>query len=519
MCLGNDSNRWLKIIWLISIYRGKHRNWIIDTDLTVQFTASGKAQLRQEVKRFIQIHISRTEKERTLTKIEIQKMQDIHDRLIESEVEKYCWYFDTKLMRQSNSRERTQQERRRAMKSLLPGIIELSTKVIYSFEVGHSLAETNSELFGEICQYLISEKKLSEFARGYLSESYQLHGISWLRENILQNRSRLDEATLVLTYLSVEACPEIWQELSLEQNNIESLYWKNIYQEMSPWVSNQNQNTLVQKLNQHKKFSTVFNYIYMLDERCLEDATIIDFLTGLAPQFSKKIKVEEKMSYDLRILFRRLRNNKTNRDIVISLELQYSRLLAKYGNENFPFYLHEELSTNPARFVELISLSHLPDESTWEQYLKEEKPNWPNLNNNAAKILETWTQAPGTAHDGNVDFEVLRVYMETAITLCDKTGRKNIGVFELGELLGRTKLDEQGRPHSNICEIIETLNHKELRKGFSCAYTNRRDKATTLKPHDLATSFSSCYPVTAGIFRRLAESNERFAKEMTKIDT
>jgi hypothetical protein len=132
--------------------------------------------------------------------------------------------------------------------------------------------------------------------------------------------------------------------------------------------------------------------------------------------------------------------------------------------------LEEQLATDPAFFVEVLSMVFKPRDST----VGEDVPE--RLARNAYQLLHDWDVVPGTLGVGvAVDPAALNQWVDEALRLAGDADRLEIALDQIGKVLAKAPGDIDGTwPAAPVRGVIERIGRSELDDGFRVQILNSR---------------------------------------------
>lgn len=540
---GKDPMRWKTVLKLADNYTGDMRNRILDAGLSIDFDEEGKDELRRSVKEIITIHSESTGRSAwNLNKADLQKLTLIYEGLISNDVERYGCYFDvealesrrTTKMSYQKIAELSRKKRKEAMQLMLASaglaeVLEMASSAKYPFYVGVALAgieELDEDL---IFMNLDQGANLESVFKGYVMESHQYFGLSWVTDRIAKYQEVYPADALVHFYLSIEASAELWSHLDQGTQEMKDLYWTKVHRKYHPWFHRDHHESFVVHLIQYGRFATAVNSTH--DVGWVSPSLLIEVMQGYMSKASTEQEVKiQSGSYIFGKIMERLIETGTDKQILAGLQWQYFQAMDQERDLKLVDALYEELNSNPAQFAQLVYFKWKPDEGDFEEdFLKAGRDSVMGRGRNANEVLEKWKRLPGMDEDGNCDFDVLKNYFSQALMCCEEKNRRKRGMYELGERLGRAKFAAPEWPHPQVCAIIDLYDNEELSKGFYLGYSNRGGVRVTSGGYnrqlaakkisylrETAERLSLNFPVTAKVIHQLADSKAAWDAHVAK---
>jgi len=530
---GKDSLHWKTVLKLADDYNGEMRTRILDAGLSVDFDGEGKDELRRSLKELIRIHSESTRGTAwNLNKADLQKLRLIYDGLISNDVERYGWYFDvealenrrTTKMSYDEIAELSRKKRKDAMQLMLASsdlavVLVMASGAKYPYYVGVALAGTEGVNEDLIFVHLNQGGNLESVFKGYVMESHQQFGLSWVTERIAMYQQVYPVDVLVHFYLSIEASAELWLHLDRGIPEMKDLYWTKVNQKYHPWFHRDHHESFVTRLVQYGRFATAVNSIYDIGR--VSPQLLIEVMQGYMSKANTEHEVKiHSGSYIFGKIMKRLIDCGTDKQVLAGLQWQYFQALDQERNPELVAVLYDELNNNPAQFAQLVYFKWKPDEGDFEEdFAKEGKESVMDRGQNANEVLERWQRLPGMNEDGSCDFVVLKNYFSHALICCEEKNRRKRGMYELGERLGRGEFVTSKWPHPQVCEIIDFYDNEELSKGFYMGYSNRGGVRVTSGGYnkqyaakkiaylrEAAERLELSFPVTAKVVNEIADS-------------
>jgi len=247
-------------------------------------------------------------------------------------------------------------------------------------------------------------------------------------------------------------------------------------------------------------------------------AEALEALLGIA---EADLEIRELRHYDLGSAFAFLEQHRdaVGPERVARLEWQY---LPALGFEpNIPS-LHRALVEQPSFFVEVLSAIYRRHSGP----ATEPTPEQEALGSNAYRLLSSWEMPPGMRHDGTLDAQALRAWVDAVVPMLDDADRRGVGEIHIGHVLAFAPSDgDGGWPCVEVRDLLEDLQSDEIERGLETQIFNNRG-ITSRSPGEggtqerglaerysrLAGRFSDRWPRTASILRSLAKTYEQDAR-------
>jgi hypothetical protein len=249
----------------------------------------------------------------------------------------------------------------------------------------------------------------------------------------------------------------------------------------------------------------------------------VEMAVAALAQVSSPLGVDWSMfPYNVARLLDYLAANSVDRSTVAQLEWKYLPLLE--DREHEPRLLHEELTSDPEFFAEIVSWVYRADDDDADvSSVGDDERLRVDLGD---RLLRSWRGVPGTSPDGRVDPDELMAWLTTSRRLLAKRGRVRSGDLCIGRALRHAPPDPDGTwPSVPVREAIESISSRDLEHGLELAVYNSRG-VTTRRLNDGGTQerqlarryreyeavASAKWPRTAAMLQRIAETYEADAR-------
>ena len=186
--------------------------------------------------------------------------------------------------------------------------------------------------------------------------------------------------------------------------------------------------------------------------------------------------------------------------------------------------LEKKIAESPGLFVQILAFCFKrrdrgEDPSEWHV-------DDPGRRASAAyRLLSKAACIPGADSAGKVDFQTLYNWVAETRRLCREHGRSVIGDQQIGQLLSKAPVDEDGSwPCRPVCEVLESIASSEIASGIEIGVYNGRgvvsrsmdeggaqERALSDKYRAWAQRRAFDYPYVADILERIAQSYDHDA--------
>lgn len=398
--------------------------------------------------------------------------------------------------------------------------------------VGIALANVGAAHDDKLLGWLDSDDQiLSSTAMTYFSARYAIEGFELVSDLLERDDLTLDQRARLLL-VARDDLPEAWA-LAAADAELEGRYWK-AFQPLGLGRDLVTLDEVADRLIQAGRHADVLHLIGMyphLEENEPRPATaerIVRALDGLLADQTQPPAARTLSTYDFQRLFAYLEAMREHLDPGVLVRLEWSYLPALGYDAKVPA-LSESLATDPAGFVGVVCTVYrarprTEDEEGAEDKGDDEQRN-ASLAANAYHLLSAWDSPPGLVH-GVMDANVLRAWVDRAMELLEERGRTEVGLQQIGQVLGHTPPDADGTwPGVVVRDLLEDLQLDHIETGLYLQIVNSRgitsrgledggDQELKLAAdyRAKAEALADSAPRVAGLFRRIAVSYESDAR-------
>ena len=400
----------------------------------------------------------------------------------------------------------------------LERVLELRLEVKYPWYLGEALAKMikDEQDLQSVWQCLEDDTPHIAFAHGFISQKLRCEKFSWMQALVQELlKKEYSDKAVANALFPVRLGQELWNYIDSLGEGVQREYWLR----MRPYFNGLTDEEIIvciNKLLHYRRFSSAVEVA-----RChlipIPSDMLIDVLRRWATEESQE--PQSPVGYEIEGIFEEL-NKRTDIDegTYCELETLYLSLLTRVGTQVGVPHLEAELASNPESFVQLLKWLYSPKNK--DQKRKEQKCLSKEQIRNAATrsrlMLEAWRKIPGMQEDGTIDEAELREWIDVARALAEECDRLEVADVHIGQLLAKYPEDLPNWPARTIFQVIEDINTKEIKKGYSVGMYNKRG-VTTRGIFDgggierdraeyfgeLASSLMCDYPNVAGIFQQL----------------
>jgi hypothetical protein len=376
---------------------------------------------------------------------------------------------------------------------------------------------TDNEVL-KVCSSLEDEEPYIRFGHGFMYRKSVLEGFDWVKSlfNKLKEKG-FSYKTLSNVLIPLDQNKALWNFISEQDNEVQDLYWKNVYPRFLRTMEDEIDYGLNQLLS-YKRFFSAIDVAYLKPEKVKSERLIEILEKAVTQEADEKARFK---GYEIERIFEELDKREIDRSKLIQLEWYYLALMDSYGSNRNPKNLENELATNPSFFIDVLKWLYLPKD---KELLEKEKEGISDeifrfRGKQSYHLLHSWKKIPGLNEDNTIDKEVLWDWIKKARALAVDVKRLKVADAEIGRLLAQYPENIPEWPNETIFEVIESINSDSIKRNYSSGMFNKRsftsrgafdggdierEKASYFQK--LATDFKLKYPNVAEIFANMAKS-------------
>lgn len=158
------------------------------------------------------------------------------------------------------------------------------------------------------------------------------------------------------------------------------------------------------------------------------------------------------------------------------MEVKFLELLDRFGNAR-PTTLFRHLAERPDFFCEVIRLLYRSKNEVGEAPGEKIEPDKTKeqIARRAYRLLGDWDYPPGRIINGDFDPERLISWMEAVKAKCIESGHWKVASHHIGEILFYAPREEDGLWVEAVCELLDSKEDVEFRRGLYIKIVNSRD--------------------------------------------
>jgi len=498
------------------------------------------------IRRILSHHRSYTDNDWALPEEELKKFEELYNKLKPIDiVNQYIWLFNDRWPAfaegfknietdRDQQYQKIDEARNKAVRIFLKElglkkILELRFLVKEPITLAYALAMviTDQKDVIFVCEYLKDEEKNLGFIRDFISRKSMDKGFKWvtkLFKSLQQKEFNNKELSNIL--LPIYQSKQLWDFVSTLNKELQNEYWQN----MSPAFYNASLEEKIigiQKLIEYKRFFSAIDISSHFSETLPTEILVELLEKSVLDSSTEQARLD---AHDVERVFETLdKRSDLEHSTLFHLEWLYISLLSSYNIRRNPIVLHEELSKNPAFFVELLRWLYSPESKTKME--EERKGISDEIIQNVAKkvyhLLSSWKKIPGMKLDNSIDEIELSNWINEARQLARAEERLTPADVYIGKVLAQYPENIPDWPQEIIFKIIEEINSDSLKRNYSAAMFNKRgsssrgvfdggdiERAHAMYFEKLSNDYKNKYPNVAKIFKNLSSNYFLDAKKM-----
>lgn len=411
-------------------------------------------------------------------------------------------------------------------------ITRLAREASVHGSVGTALASVPSSHDAELLGWLASDDlEFANTAMSYFASRYAIDGFEFLRGLLAQDDLTVDQRARLLL-VARDNLPEAWA-LAAADPELEIRYWT-AFQPLGLGQDFDQIDQVADRLIQAGRHADVLHFMGMYSHiekdgpRPEAAKLIVRALDGLLADQTQSASARGLQTYDFQRLFAYLEAMREHLEPGDLVRLQWSYLPALGYDAKVPA-LSESLAADPAEFVGIVCTVFRARPTTEDEEAAhdqpDEEPDDAAMASNAYRLLNAWDSPPGLV-DGVMNAETLRAWLDRAIELLAERGRTEVGLQQIGQVLGHTPPDPDGTwPGVVVRDLLEDVQLEHIETGLYLQIVNGRgitsrgledggDQELQLAANyrAKAEALADVAPRMAAVFRRIAFSYESEAR-------
>ena len=374
-----------------------------------------------------------------------------------------------------SERKKLESKRRDAINAILEGdgleaVLEFSRKVEMPGYVGVSLGGIDTiHIDSNLLPALLNttEQAEKQFISSYIFARSQEKGWEWV--DALDKASwTKDELSALLIYLPF--CRNSWERASEFLKEDEVLYWKSV--DVNPYQTDDDLTPAIDKLLNYGRPGRAIDCLYCQKHRDLPLDIERSVKALLMPMTDEDFIVTLGVSHITDLIEALQENPDTPDDDMCRIEGRFLQILGE-NHQAKPKFLYKKLSVDPEFFCEIISLIYRSKDDPAEGVEQDEVKR--GIATNAWHLLYGWKLMPGLQGDGLFSPEEFKKWYESSRVLCEKAGRLEFALSEIGKILFYAPSDPDGLwMHRVVLDVLESNESVQIRESFCGEIFNSR---------------------------------------------
>jgi len=547
----NDEEKFAQLIKETPNLSPKDRKRVLDwADEVYPNIKQEKFSTWEIIRGILYHHRSHPDTDWALPESELMRLENLYNKLQPTDIIcKYIWLFNEHWPEfpegfkyepnESEKRFEQQQKhidevRENAVMIFLKEIgvnrtIELRKNVKEKWALGDTLAKvikSKTDVI-KICDCLYDERNLISFIHSFIYRKSTIKGFEWVKLLFKElQEKKFSNKALSNVLIPLNQNKQLWDFVASLDEEIQNEYWQNINPHF--YHINDDEKAIgIEMLLKHKRFFSAIDIASHFAD-VISSNLLSEMLRRAATEESNE--TPHFIGYEIEQIFEELdKRTDIDKSTLIYLEWLYLPILDSYGTKRKPKNLEEELANNPDFFIEVLKWIYIPKDKTLLE--KEREGISDEAIQNRAKqayhLLHSWKKIPGMKEDNSIDETELKNWVTKARTLAESVSRLEVADIEIGKILAQYPEDIPLWPQEKIFQIIEEINSKSLKSGYSSAMYNKRGSSTrgvfdggdierekAAYFEKLANECKNKYPSVAELFKRMQQGYLADAKRM-----
>lgn len=352
----------------------------------------------------------------------------------------------------------------------LSGLLSFAEAVRFPRQVGLALGASGSDALDDVLLLELlkdQNNKRRFFVDGYIWRRFQALGWEWA-DRLLGRDWRPLEKARFLTELPFDE--PAWSRAEALLDDEAMLYWKEV--QVSPYQTQGDLTVAIEKLiAAHRPHAAIE---CLAAQRLNKQAPLADqVIRALLDAMSSTEARAQMDTYNIQALITYLQELEgVNEDELFKVEWAYLPLLGPHDDAK-PVLLESKLATDPNFFSEVIGVLY---RSKAEAAPPEEaSPEKKAIASNAWRLLNEWRRPPGLKSNGAFSPDDFRKWLSDVKSLCQASGRLEVAMIQVGEVLIHTPPDPSGLWIDRaVAEALNARDAEQLRDGFRTGVYNSR---------------------------------------------
>jgi hypothetical protein len=352
----------------------------------------------------------------------------------------------------------------------LPALIEVAKKVKMPAPLGEALGRIGDEKTDQFVlpDYLLSgERKLVNFAQGYVWARYFKSGSGWAEAVNLDNWSVEQKATF-FSFLPFHAA--VWRRADQVLGPDASEYWKRIYP--NAFQAGDDLKEAVEKAIEYKRGDIAVSGINCLrfKNQAFPTTLALAAVNAFLATYTKGDHIEQHELIEAIKLLQK--TDDIDIEELSRIEFLCLNLLDHFSGAA-PVVLEKRLATDAKFFHSMVTRAFRSERADRNQ--RAESGDKDEMAGHVFRLLYRWQTPPGTIEREHIDEQLLNRWIDEAQELCIESGHWKIAQQLIGTSFVYAPLGVEGLlKHTSAAKILDRSDFDEMRRGFTTGLFNLR---------------------------------------------
>ena len=545
---GTDGKRWSKVVEALDDFPDQQFDAAVGALSEMDpssIAPDGQLELWASLRAVLSRHREFADTDWAIPDVNLAKLDALYERFRPDDLaDQYAWLFsgnpdlpEGEPQEWEDKRKAVRKHQEEALARLmaergLEGACSFAEKVGLPWEVGEALGR--SSISEEKERELLDSHLASEVdarrkvALGYLVGRTSLLGADWvesLRSKSMWNQWTAPQRANYFVTLPFDGTT--WDLVEAEEPEVRRLYW--IQVGIYGRLSSELRDRAAQEMFTHGQFSTAIQLLALYSHDKNVAAPSGEFVATL---LEEALNCENPatatnwgaLTHDVSLLLDIVADSDgMDEPRVAKLEWSFLPLLR---HRHAPRVLHKAMATDPAFFVEILSLAYKAS----DEPSREIDDNLKLRATLAHGLLSDQNWLPGRHVDNTFDGDNLVAWVNDVRRLAVDAKRERVTDRYVGQILARGPIDPDGSwPHQSIRELLEELACEKVESGIETGIFNNRgvvrreigegggqERDIAERYRGYARQLADEWPRTSRLMKRIADS---YGSDARRVDT
>lgn len=370
---------------------------------------------------------------------------------------------------------RLEENRRKAVEEIyseggLTYLLEFTKVIETPWRVGIAFAHiAKQEDEEKIIPVLLESdnKKLAQFAGGFVWEGYRTRGWEWVDTVLEESEWPPSQIAQILAYLPFS--PDAWERARILLGDDEGQYWAK--SRVNPYDAETHE-IAIDKLVEYGRANEALILLerYAFDKRQLNTRQTVKTLLASIKSLGDGRAINGHAIAE--IISSLQENDDLSPEDSFAIEWAFLPLLGPFSGAS-PKFLQKKLAQDPSFFCELIRLVfRSKTEAGTDEPASEERKN---IASNAYRLLSEWKTPPGKNEDNSFDGNAFSEWLKQVKATCGESGHLEVGLTMVGHALAYAPRDPDGLwLHHAVAKELNAKDVNDMRNGFRIELFNSR---------------------------------------------